>query len=121
VNQKSLDGLPGLEVAFKTPLTSIVKERLQPIVQPSTLSKVRKEQKEKECKSNPAEARDAVVWAKADYPKKVEEAKFLLLAFFFGLVVATYFPPAAKAVVGSNLARMENSRLGFTFPLSSSS
>jgi len=116
VNQKSLDGLPGLEVAFKTPLTSMVKERLQPIIQVSTLSNVRKEQKERECRSKSVEAGDAVVWAKADYLKKAEGAKFLLLAFFCGLVVARYLPPAAKAMVGSNLARMENSQLGFMFP-----
>ena len=121
MNQKSLDGLPGLEVAFKTPLTSMVKERLRPIVQAPTLSKVRKEQKEKECKSKPAEAGDAVAWAKADYLKKAEEAKFLLLAFFFGLIVARYLPPAAKAVVGSNLARKENWMLDFSSPFPSSS
>jgi len=121
VNQKSLDGLPGLEVAYKTPLTSIVKERLQPIVQPSTLSKVRKEQKEKECRSKPAEAGDTIAWTKAHYLKKAEESKFFLLAFFFGLIVATCLPPAAKAVVGYNPVRMENSTSGFTFPFSSSS
>ena len=121
VNQKSLDGLPGLEVAYKTPLTSMVKERLQPIVQASTLSKIRKEQKEKESKSKPAEAGDAVAWAKADYLKKADEAKFVLLAFFFGLVVATYLPPAARVVVGSNLAKTGNSMSAFAFPFPSSS
>ena len=119
MNQKSLDGLPGLEVAFRTPLTSMVKERLQPIVQPSTLSKVRKEQKEKDCGSKPAETRDAVAWAKADCLKKAEEVKYLLLAFFFGLIVATYLPPAAKAIVGPNPVRMENSMSAFTFPFPS--
>jgi len=115
VNQKSLDGLPGLEVAFKTPLTSVVKQRIQPIVQPSTLSKVRKEQREKECRAKPVEAGDAVIWAKTDYLKKVEEAKFILLAFFFGLIVAACLP------LGSNLARTDNSMLGLAFPFPSSS
>ena len=118
VNQKSLDGLPGLEVAFKTPLTSMVKERLKPITQPSTLSRVRKERKEKECGfgCEPAKARDATMsCTKTDYLKKAEEAKYLLLAFFFGLVIATCLPPAAR-VIGSDLVRMKNPTLGFTFP-----
>lgn len=121
VNQKSLDGLPGLKVAFKTPLTSVIKERLQPINQPSTLSKVRKVQKEEQCKSgceSPG-VRDDVVWIKADYRKKAEEVKYLLLAFFFGLAIATYLPPAAKAI-GPCLLGMENPTSGFAFPLHSS-
>lgn len=115
VNQKSLDGLPGLEVAFKTPLTSIVKERLRPIAQPSTLSKVRKERKENECRTKSAEAGAATTWGRVSNLKKAEEAKFILLAFFCGLVVSKYLPPAVKAIVGSNSAGMENSMLGFTF------
>jgi hypothetical protein len=92
----------------------VVKERLQPITQPSTLSKVKKGQEEKECKSGcePAEAGDVVTWAKADYLKKAEETKFLLLAFFLGLVAATYLPPAAKAI-GSDLVKVN--KLMFRF------
>ena len=115
VNQKSLDGLTGLEVAFKTPLTSMVKERLEPITQPSTLSKVTKERKQKECGSGPGcestETRVPDTWAKMDYLKKAEDTKYLLLAFFFGLVVATYLPP---------VARLRNPALGFAFPSPSS-
>lgn len=120
VNQKSLDGLTGLEVAFKTPLTSMVKERLKPITQPSTLSKVIKERKENECRTGCelAEAGDAVTEVKADCLKKAEGAKLILLAFFFGLVVATYLPPTAK-VIGFNLVRVGNLSLGFTFPFPS--
>ncbi|KAF9649427.1 hypothetical protein BDM02DRAFT_1852208 [Thelephora ganbajun] len=105
LNQKSLDGLSGLQVAFKAPLTSVIKERLQPITQPPALSKVRKEQKEKECKSEcePTEAEDAVTLIK----KKVE-GKSVLLAFVFGLAVATYLPPAARAI-GSNIFDASNS------------
>jgi len=107
MNQKSLDGLPGLQVAFRAPLTSVVKERLQPITQPSTLSKVKKGQKEKECNSG-CEPADPVWSLKAGFLKNAEEVKFVLLAFLFGLVVATYLPPAAKAM-GSNLVRLNNS------------
>ena len=105
VNQKSLDGLPGLLVAFKTPLTAMVKERLKPITQLSTLSKVKKEQKEKGCKSSceRAEAEDVVTTINR-YFKKAEETKFILLAFLLGLVVATYLPPTVKAI-GSNLVK----------------
>lgn len=100
VNQKSLDGLPGLLVAFKVPLTSFIKKRLQPITQPSTLSKVKKAQGVKKCKSgcDPAEEGDVVMLAILDYLKVVEENKFILLAFFFGLVVATYLVPAVRVV-----------------------
>ena len=100
VNQKSLDGLPGLLVAFKTPLTSFVKERLKPIAQPSTLSKIKKTQKEGECKSGcePAEGGDTITLTKPDYLKMAEESRLILLAFFFGLIVATYLPSAAKAI-----------------------
>lgn len=114
-NLKSRDGLPGLNVAFKTPLTSLVKERLQPITQPPPLSK--QGQREKvECKSwcEPAGAVTST-WAIADYLKKAEEAKFILLAFFFGLVVATYLPPALKAT-GSDLVGVRNPILGSTSP-----
>lgn len=111
VNQKSLDGLPGLEVAFKVPLTSMVKERLPNITEPSSLSKARKGQGRKECESGcePAEAGNVVRETKIGYLKKVEEGKFLLLAFIFGLVLATYLPPAAK-VIRSDL-RAVNSTL----------
>lgn len=101
VNQRSLDGLPGLLVAFKTPLTSVVKGRLQPLTQPSTLSKVKLEQKEKECKSGrePAGAEDDVAPGGVSYClKKAEETKSIFLAFAFGLVVATYLPPTSKIV-----------------------
>lgn len=117
VNQKSLDGLPGLQVAFKTPLTSVVKERLQPITQPSALSKVRKEQKEKECKSGceSAETEDEVVTStQQNYLKKAEETKFILMAFFFGLVVASYLPPVAKAIA-SNLVLVETNNSSLRF------
>ncbi|KAF9781692.1 hypothetical protein BJ322DRAFT_1144525 [Thelephora terrestris] len=108
VNQKSLDGLPGLLVAFKTPLTSLVKERLQPITQQSTLSKVRKEKKGEECESGcgPAGTEDADMSAMANYYlRKAEDMRYILLAFIFGLVVATYLPPTAK-MIGSDLIRM---------------
>ena len=103
VNQKSLDGLPGLLVAFKTPLTSVVKQRLQPLTQPSTLSKVKEEQKkEKECKfgCESARAEDDLVASSGVnyYLKKAEEAKSILLAFAFGLVIATYLPPISNPV-----------------------
>ena len=118
MNQKSLDGLTGLQVAFKTPLTSMVKERLQPITQTSTLSKVKKGQKEKECKSGcePAEAEGAVTLVKPNHLKRLEEIKFILVAFFFGLAVAAYLPPAAKAI-GSNLVET-NLNSTFYFPSS---
>ena len=108
MNQKSLDGLPGLLVAFKSPLTSVVKERLQPIAQQSMLSKVKNAQKEKErrpsCESagaGGASARTGV----GHYLKGPEEMAYVLLAFILGLVVATYMPPAAKAI-GSNLVKV---------------
>jgi hypothetical protein len=108
VNQNSLDGLPGLLVAFKTPLTSLVKERLQPITQQSTLSKVRKEKKGEECESGcgPAGTKDADMSAMANYYlRKAEEMRYILLAFIFGLVVATYLPPTAR-MIGSDLIRV---------------
>ena len=106
MNQKSLDGLPGLLVAFKIPLTSFVKERLKPITQPSTLSKVKKAQKEEECKSGcePADGGNTITPTKSDYLKIADESKLALVAFFFGLFVATYLPPAAKSI-GSNLVK----------------
>lgn len=112
MNQKSLDGLPGLLVAFKNPLTSFVKERLQPITQPSTLSKVKRL---KECKSGcePAQEADTATFVEANCLKRAEEGKFILLAFFFGLVIAAYLPPAAKAI-GSSLVEMNN--VTFRFP-----
>ena len=114
VNQKSLDGLPGLLVAFKTPLTSFVKERLKPITQLSTLSKVKKAQKEEECKSGcePAEGGDTMTLTKLDYLKIAEEGKLILLAFLFGLFVATYLPSAAKTIE-SNLVKTSNLTLHF--------
>lgn len=106
MNQKSLDGLPGLLVAFKIPLTSMVKERLKSITQPSTLSKVRKEQKEKECKSGcEPEAEDVAGFGMYRYLKKAEDSMSIFLAFVLGLIVATYLPPTAKAV-GSNVFKM---------------
>lgn len=117
VNQKSLDGLPGLLVAFKIPLTSFVKERLKFITQPSTLSKVKKAQKEEECKSRcePAEEGNTITSTKSDYLKVADESKFALVAFFFGLFVATYLPPAAKSI-GSDLVKVNFS--AFHFPSS---
>lgn len=120
LNQKSLDGLPGLLVAFRIPLTQFVKERLQPITQPSTLSKFKKAQKDKECKSGcePAEEGDTATLTKLDCLKLVEQSKFAVLAFLCGLAVATYLPPAAKAItpnlVGPNLIQTNN--LTFHFP-----
>jgi len=116
-NQKSLDGLPGLLVAFKIPLTSFVKERLQPITQPSTLSKIKKKQNAEECKSGcePAEGGDTMTLTKPDYLRMAEESKLILLAFFFGLIVATYLPSVAKAI-GSNLIKTN----GLAFHSSSS-
>lgn len=101
VNQKSLDGLPGLLDAFKKPLTSVVKERLKPITQQSTLSLVKREQKEKDRKNTrePTETEGAVADVDmGQYSRKVEETKLILLAFVFGLFVATCLPPAAKAI-----------------------
>ena len=121
VNQKSLDGLPGLLVAFKIPLTQFVKERLQPITQASTLSKLKKTQKEKECRSGcePTEEEgNTTKLTKLDCLRLVEESKFAVVAFFCGLAVATYLPPAAKAItpalVGPNL--IQTSNMTFHFP-----
>jgi len=117
-NQKSLDGLPGLQVAFKTPLMSVVKERLQPVTKPSTFSKTNKEQKEKDCKSGyePAGTEDAITSStQLNCLKRAEEAKFILLAFFFGLVVASYLPPVAKAIT-SNLVLVKTNNSSFRFP-----
>lgn len=121
MNQKSLDGLPALLVAFKIPLTQFVKERLQPIAwEPSTLSKGKKARKETECKSGcePTGEGNTAKLTKLYYLKKIEESKFALLAFFGGLVVATYLPPAAKAItptlVGPNL--IETNNMTFHFP-----
>lgn len=108
VNQKSLDGLPGLLVAFKTPLTSLVKERLQPITQQSTLSKVRREKKGGECESGCGASgiENVATGTRLDFClRKAEEIQYIFLAFVFGLVVATYLPSAARAT-GSNLIKM---------------
>ena len=107
MNQKSLDGLPGLLVAFKSPLTLVVKERLQPLTQQPALSKVKKAQKEKECKPSceSAGAEGASALTGLDYCMKKPEMKYVLLAFILGLVIATYMPPAAKAI-GSTLAKV---------------
>lgn len=108
MNQRSLDGLPGLLVAFKTPLTSVIKERLQPITQPSALSKVRKEQKGKECKSECelAKAKEAVAVTQINhYLGKAVKTRQILLAFTFGLVVAMYLP-LTMGVIVSNLIQI---------------
>lgn len=98
-NQKSLDGLPGLLVAFKTPLTSVIKDRSQPITQPSTLSKVRKGLKGEECETG-CELREAggVVAAVgvSRYLGGAGEIKSILLAFALGLVVGAYLPPTTN-------------------------
>lgn len=105
VNQKSLDGLPGLLVAFKTPLTSVVKERSRPITQPSSLSEVRKEQREKECRSGCESTEAEGIVAVVEVNRKLGKSESILLAFGLGLVVATYLPPTAKAI-GSNLVNI---------------
>ena len=117
LNQKSLDGLPALLVAFKIPLTSFVRERLKPITQVSTLSKIKKAQKGEECKSGcePVEGGDTTTSIKQNYLKIAEEGKLILLAFFLGLVVATYLPSTVKAI-GSNLVKTKS--LAFHFPSS---